>query len=506
MNPLLSLTGVSKRFGGVAALKGVDFDIRPGEVHALVGENGAGKSTMMKIIAGNHLPDTGRIELEGEPMRFRNPNDALVRGIALIHQETALAPDLTVAENVMICQLPRLIRWKELERRASALIRSLGFEIDPRAPVSTLSVAQRQIVEIAKALSLNIKLLVLDEPTASLAPSDARRLLDIVRDLRNRGVGIVYISHRLQEVFDIADRITVLKDGERVATVAPASLTMDALIRLMVGRPLAALFPPRDGITPGKVVLDVAGLSRGSVVDDVSFQVRAGEVVGIGGLIGSGRTELVRLVFGADRADSGRVLVDGRDVTPRSTSAGVRAGIGLVPEDRKGQGAVLGMSIRINATMARLADVSTWFGSLRHSHERRTVDALMKSLRIKARDMEADVSTLSGGNQQKVVLAKWFHAQGRVIVLDEPTRGVDVGAKADIYGLINALAAQGKAIVVVSSEHQELIGLCDRILVMGGGRLRGELDPQDFSEEKIVAMSLGLPVAGTGARTAALAA
>jgi ribose transport system ATP-binding protein len=503
VSSLLSLTGVSKRFGGVAALSGVDFDIRPGEVHALVGENGAGKSTMMKIIAGNHRPDAGQIELAGVPVRFRQPSDALAHGIALIHQETALAPDLTVAENVMICQLPRVIRWGRLEARAEELIRSLGFDIDPRALVSTLSVAQRQIVEIAKALSLNVKLLVLDEPTASLAPSDAKRLLDIVRGLRERGVGIVYISHRLQEVFDIADRITVLKDGQRVATIEPSTLTMDELIRLMVGRPLAALFPRRDGVTLGPVVLEVDGLARRGAVDAVSFQVRAGEVVGIGGLIGSGRTELVRLVFGADRADAGRVRVDGRDVTPRSTAAGVRAGIGLVPEDRKGQGAVLGMSIRINATMARLGDVSTWFGALRHAHERRTVDALMKSLRIKARDMEADVLTLSGGNQQKVVLAKWFHAQGRVIVLDEPTRGVDVGAKADIYALVNALAAEGKAIVVVSSEHQELIGLCDRILVMGAGRLRGELAPQDFSEEKIVAMSLGLPLADAAASPAA---
>ena len=504
LSSLLSLTGISKRFGGVAALSGVNFDLRAGEVHALVGENGAGKSTMMKIIAGNHLPDAGRIELAGEPVRFRTPHDALVQGIALIHQETALAPDLTVAENVMICQLPRFIRWSELERRASDLIRSLGFDIDPRALVSSLSVAQRQIVEIAKALSLNVKLLVLDEPTASLAPSDAVRLLDIVRGLRRRGVGIVYISHRLQEVFDIADRITVLKDGQRVSTVEPASLTMDGLIRLMVGRPLAALFPRRDGVAIGPVVLEVQGLSRRGAVHDVSFAVRAGEVVGIGGLIGSGRTELVRLVFGADRADAGCVRVDGRDVTPRSTGAGVRGGISLVPEDRKGQGAVLGMPIRINATMARLRDVSSRMGWLRRAHERRIVDALMASLRIKAHDREADVSTLSGGTQQKVVLAKWFHAQGRVIVLDEPTRGVDIGAKVDIYTLINTLAAQGKAVVVVSSEHQELIGLCDRILVMGAGRLRGELAPPDFTEENIVAMSLGLSLGDTS--TAAVGA
>ncbi len=379
VQPLLTLTGVSKNFGGVQALRGVDFDVRPGEVHALVGENGAGKSTMMKIIAGNHIPSTGTIQFEGAPVSFRSPHDALVRGIALIHQETALAPDLTVAENVMICHLPGIIRWGEMYGKASELIKGLGFDIDPSALVSSLSTAQRQIVEIAKALSLNVKLLVLDEPTASLAPSDASRLLDIVRGLRKRGVGIVYISHRLNEVFEIADRITVLKDGEKVATVTPAEVDMDGLIRLMVGRPLAALFPPREGVAIGDVVLKVDGLTRRGAVDNVSLQVRAGEVVGLGGLIGSGRTELVRLIFGADRADSGSVSIDGIDVTPSSTGEGVAAGIGLVPEDRKSQGAVLSMPIRINSTMARLSDVSNWFGSLRLGHERQTVAGLMKS-------------------------------------------------------------------------------------------------------------------------------
>ena len=490
-NSFLALTGIQKRFGGVHALKGVDFEVRAGEVHALVGENGAGKSTAMKIIAGSHRPDGGTILVDGEIVQFRNPHDALERGIALIHQETALASDLTVAENVMICQLPGVIRWSELRKRAGALIHGLGFDIDPAALVSTLSSAHRQIVEIAKALSLNVKLLVLDEPTASLAPSDAMRLLDIVRGLRDRGVGIVYISHRLHEVFEIADRITVLKDGETVATVDPKVATMDELIRLMVGRPLAALFPRRVDVKIGEVVLRAEHLSRRGAVDDVSLEVRAGEVVGLGGLIGSGRTELVRLIFGADRADSGSVFVDGKQVSIKSTSAAVRAGIGLVPEDRKLQGAILSMSIRVNSTMARLSDVSNWFGGLKLSHERDSVSTLMQQLRIKARDMDADVSTLSGGNQQKVVLAKWFHARGRVIVLDEPTRGVDVGAKAEIYALINTLASQGMAIVIVSSEHAELMGLCDRILVMGTGRLRGQLTPSEYSEEAIVSLSIG---------------
>ena len=492
MDDLLSLVNVSKRFGGVKALTLVDFDVRAGEVHALVGENGAGKSTLMKIMAGNYLPDGGAIHLRGEAIQFKNPHDALVRGIALIHQETALVPDLSVAENVFLSHLPRIIQWQELYARAKSLLDGLGFEIDPAANVSTLSVAHRQVVEIAKALSLDIKLLVLDEPTASLAPSDAERLLEIVRGLRSHGVGVVYISHRLHEVFAIADRITVLKDGEKVSTLNPAETSMDGLIRLMVGRPLQALYPPREACAIGKAVLKVSHLTRRGVVNDVSFEVRAGEVVGVGGLIGSGRTELVRLIFGADRADSGVVEIDARDVTPRTTAAAVQAGIGLVPEDRKMQGAVLSMPIRVNATMARLRDVSTWFGGLRLARERKSVARLMTSLRIKAQSMEAEVSTLSGGNQQKVVLAKWFHAKGRVIMLDEPTRGVDVGAKTEIYTLINTLASEGKAILLVSSEHHELIGLCDRILVMGGGRIRGQLKPPDFSEENIVALSLGL--------------
>ena len=499
MTAFLSLEGVGKHFGGVYALHAVNFEVRAGEVHALVGENGAGKSTLMKIIAGNHQPDAGLMRQHGQVVRFRSPREALGQGVALIHQETALVPDLTVAENVMLCQLPGLIRWAGMFERARSLIQSLGFEIDPTALVSTLSAAQRQVVEIAKALSLDVKLLVLDEPTASLAPSDAERLLGIVRALRERGVGIVYISHRLDEVFSIADRITVLKDGSVVDTVTPDSLTMDGLIRLMVGRPLDALFPRRENVAIGEVVLDVEGLRRRGAVHGASLQVRAGEVVGLGGLIGSGRSELVRLIFGADRADGGTVRVKGKNVTPKNSGQAVRAGIGLVPEDRKGQGAVLSMSIRINATMARLADVSHWFGGLRLAHEKRTVADLMARLRIKARDMHADVSTLSGGNQQKVVLAKWFHAQGQVIILDEPTRGVDVGAKVEIYTLINDLAAQGMAVLVVSSDHNELIGLCDRILVMGSGHVRGELRCADYSEENIVSMSLGLGLAAPAA-------
>jgi ribose transport system ATP-binding protein len=489
MTPFIALAGISKRFGGVHAIEGIDFDVRAGEVHALVGENGAGKSTLMRVIGGGHHADAGTIEVEGREITFRNPHASLAEGIAVIHQETALAPALSVAENVFLGAMPAVIDWRALRAKARALIESLGFEIDPAALVETMSAAQCQVIEIAKALSGTLKLLVLDEPTAALAPSDANRLLDIVRDLRARGVGIVYISHRLEEVFAIADRITVLKDGKRVDTVTPDSITRDELIRKMVGRPLSVLFPERHA-TLGADVLKVEGLTRGRVVQDVSFSLRAGEVVGLGGLIGSGRTEVARLIFGADQRDAGRIELKSKTLNARSPMAAVRAGIGFVPEDRKGQGAVLAMPIRINATLASLDSVSGPFGWLAFRRERASVAKLMESLRIKARSMDADVSTLSGGNQQKVVLAKWFHADGDLIILDEPTRGVDVGAKVEIYTLINQLAERGKAVLVISSDHQELMGLCDRILVMGEGRIRGQLNPGDYSEERILALSL----------------
>jgi ribose transport system ATP-binding protein len=489
MFPFIALTGIDKRFGGIHAIEDVDFDVFSGEVHALVGENGAGKSTLMRIIGGGHQPDAGTIRLQGEAITLRNPHAAMEQGIAVIHQETALAKDLSVAENVFLGALPGVIDWSSLRKNARELIASLGFDIHPAAIVDTLSAAQCQVIEIAKALSRQVKLLVLDEPTAALAPSDANKLLDIVRDLRSRGVGIVYISHRLDEVFAIADRITVLKDGKRIDTVKPASLTLDELIRKMVGRPLSVLFPERHA-NIGEEVLKVTGLGRGNVVRNVSFTLRAGEVVGLGGLIGSGRTEVARLIFGADTRDSGTIELKQKVLNIRSPMSAVKAGIGFVPEDRKGQGAVLSMPIRVNATLASLKSVSGPFGFLAFGRERTFVAKLMEQLRIKARSMDADVSTLSGGNQQKVVLAKWFHADGDLIILDEPTRGVDVGAKVEIYTLINQLAERGKAVLVISSEHQELMGLCDRILVMGEGEIRGELQPADFGEEQILSLSL----------------
>ena len=490
MDHLVELSGIRKTFGGVRALQGVDFVLAAGEVHALLGENGAGKSTLMRVLGGEHVPEAGTVKVGGETVHFRSPSDAMAKGIAIIHQEMALATDLTVAENIFLSEIPGVISWRDLRRRARDLIDSLGFSIPPGAIVGDLSVAHQQVVEIAKALSRNARVMVFDEPTAVLSVQDAERLLGIIRALRDRGVGIIYISHRLDEVFRIANRITVMKDGASVATVGRSEVEIDDVIRMMVGRSLKALFGEDVERTPGAEMLRVEGLSDGDRIRDVSLSLRAGEIVGLGGLVGAGRTEFVRMIFGAERAHAGRIFVEGREVSIHSPGDAVRAGIGLVPENRKEQGLVLDFPIRTNATMARLAPLVNAFGFMRRAKETAVVEELAAKLRIKAGSLANPASSLSGGNQQKVVLAKWFHAGGRILIFDEPTRGVDVGAKIEIYSLIRSLAAEGCAILVISSEHLELFGLCDRILVMREGQLTGELSPEDFAEEKLLKLAM----------------
>jgi ribose transport system ATP-binding protein len=490
MTELARLTAIAKSFGGVHALRGVDFDVQSGEVHALIGENGAGKSTLMRVLGGEMPPSSGEIRIDGKTTELHGPRAARAHGIAIIHQELALAPDLSVAENIFLGELSGVISWSALRRRAGELIASLGFDIDPARRVSSLAVAHQQVVEIAKALSRKLKIIVFDEPTAVLSAQDAERLHEIIGRLRAEGVGIVYISHRLEEILSISDRVTVMKDGQVVATKLAAELTIDAMIRMMVGRPMAALFPEKGPRTIGEERLAVRDLQAGRLVRGVTFSVRAGEIVGLGGLVGSGRTEVARVIFGADPLESGAILLDGKEAKMRSPKNAVKAGICLVPEDRKGQGVVLDAAIRINATMARLSAVVNRFGFVRQALERKLVGDLAGSLKLKASRIDAPVSTLSGGNQQKVVLAKWFHAGGNVIILDEPTRGVDVGAKSEIYGIVLKLAEAGKAVLVISSEHQELFGLCDRILVMGEGQLRGELKPPDYSEERLLSLAI----------------
>ena len=462
----------------------------------MLGENGAGKSTLMRVVGGEILPDSGTLTFEGRPLTLSDPRAAADLGIAVIHQELALAPDLTVAENIFLRELPAAISWRRLNRRAREVVARMGFDLDVRKRVGELAVAQQQVVEIAKALSRDVKIIVFDEPTAVLSGRDADRLHAIIAVLRESGVGIVYISHRLEEVFRIADRMTVMKDGALVGVTTPAEATVDDVIRMMVGRSLSALFPKKlTHRRVGEEVLRVENLRRGARVRGVSLSVRAGEIVGLGGMVGSGRTETARLIFGADAREGGEIRMHGKPVSINSPLDAVLAGIGLVPEDRKHQGTILGMSIRINTTLARLKPVVNAAGFIRRTLESDTVSALGRQLRLKSSGVDAPVSSLSGGNQQKVVLAKWFHAGGDVIILDEPTRGVDVGAKTEIYALIEELAVAGKAILVISSEHQELFGLCDRVLVMAEGELRGTLMPEDYDEERLLALAMTKPVA-----------
>ncbi|PZX12208.1 ribose transport system ATP-binding protein [Palleronia aestuarii] len=490
MTALIELDDITKTFAGIHALSGVNFTLHAGEVHALCGENGAGKSTLIRVLGGEMRPDGGTIRIDGEAVRLSGPMDAIYRGVSIIHQEMALAPDLTVAENIFLGELPARIGWSELNRRAGELIDRLGFDISPRALVADLSVAHQQVVEIAKALSRKARVIVFDEPTAVLSIGDANRLLEIIRGLRSDGVGIVYISHRLDEIFAISDRVSVLKDGRNAGEVKAEDANVETLIRMMVGRPLSQLFGDKPETDIGKEILRVENLTLPNGVAGISFSLRRGEIVGLGGLVGSGRTEVARAIFGADAISSGTMTLGGAAYRPRSPTQAVKNGVNLVPEDRKGQGIVLDMGINKNMTMANINAVAR-MGFFQPRKERGVVGALIKSLQIKLGAPSDPVSSLSGGNQQKVVLAKWFHSGGDVVILDEPTRGVDVGAKTEIYSLIHKMAAAGKAVLVISSEHAELFGLCDRVLVMGEGRLRGELGPDEFTEERLLTLSIG---------------
>jgi len=489
----VEMVRITKEFGGVHALRDVSFRVRPGEIHALVGENGAGKSTLMKILSGAYAKGQGVIRIEGKEVEISNPHSGRQLGIAIIYQEFALAPDLTVAENIYLDHLSSrggIINRGRLYRQSEELIGGLGFDINPRKMVWQLSVAYQQVVEITKALSEEAKILILDEPTAVLAPNEVKRLFEILRRLKEQGVSIVYISHRLEEVFEIADSVTVLKDGQVTGEGEIEQMSPDDVIRMMIGRKLTTMFPERE-LRIGEEILRVEGLNRGKEVRDVSFSVRAGEVLGIAGLVGSGRTETVRAIFAADKRDSGRIELCGKELQLKSPRESVRSGIGFVPEDRKGQGVVLSMSVRENVTMPRLRSVMGWLGFIKKTKEQRITEELIKRLRIKARSTESAVTDLSGGNQQKVVLAKWFGMESSLIILDEPTRGVDVGAKVEIYNLINELAARGLGIIFISSETIEVIGICDRVVVMRQGAVSDILDKEQLSEENIMRAAIG---------------
>jgi len=488
------MRGIEKSFPGVRALKGIDLALRQGEVLALLGENGAGKSTLIKILGGAQLPDAGVIEIDGRPVRIATPHDAQRAGIGIIYQEFNLVPALTARENLFLGQeggWASLIQAGEERRRAQALFERLGVAVDIDSPCRELTVGQQQVVEIAKALLLNARIIVMDEPSAALTLKEVDHLFSIVRELRSQGIGVIYISHRLDEIFAIADRVMVLRDGEHAGTQPIESLTRDRLIELMVGRKLADEFPKRQcEIGPERLV--VRQLRRGNVVRDVSLSIRRGEVLGLTGLVGAGRTETARLIFGADRREAGSIALDGKVLSIRHPREAIAAGICLLTEDRKAQGLVLSQSVQENFGLPNLARFSR-LGWIRERAERNALEAYVGSLQIKLSEREQAAATLSGGNQQKVVLAKWLERNAEVLIFDEPTRGIDVGAKYEIYLLINRLAAAGKAILMISSELPEILGMSDRILVMHQGKVTGEIrDVPAATQEDVLRLAIGV--------------
>lgn len=493
---VLKMENIDKSFPGVKALQKVHLEIKKGEVHALLGENGAGKSTLMKILTGVYTPDAGTITYKGQPLSINHPKQAQDMGIGIVYQEFNLLPDLTVAQNIFIGREPGsrikgFIHEKKLNQEAERVLNMLKMKIDSGQKVSRLTVAQQQMVEIAKALAFNCELLIMDEPTAALTESEIDELFKVILDLKNKGVSIIYISHRLEELKRIVDRVTVLRDGQSIATHRFGDVTVDQLIQEMVGRSLSSKFPTKPNYKRGKKILDVRNLSRAHVLKSISFQAYEGEILGIAGLMGAGRTELARVLFGADAIDSGEIEVDGKVVDLKSPSDGIDAGIGYITEDRKKDGLALSLDVKSNILLASHGKASNRFGFIQSSTERNVAANYIKRLNIKTPSMNQIVKFLSGGNQQKVVLAKWLCQQVKILIFDEPTRGIDVGAKMEVYELIYELVQNGVAVIVISSELPEILGLSDRILVMSEGRITADLTKNNATQEKILSFATG---------------
>jgi rhamnose transport system ATP-binding protein len=497
---VLKASGIYMSFGGVNVLKDVNFTIYPGEVHGLVGENGAGKSTLAKIIAGIHQPKAGTIHLNGTVVEIPSPHAASDLGIALIHQEPLTFPELEIAENIFIGRQPtrkglKQVDWREMYSRSSAILRSLGVQLDPHRKVRGLSIADQQMVEMAGALSQDAKILLMDEPTAALTPNEVDELFKIMRKLRDEGTAIVFISHRLEEIFQICDRITVLRDGELAGVRQPEGTSIDEIIRMMVGRPLSTLFEKGDDHTIGAPMLQVESLSRTMKFEDITFEVRAGEIVGIAGLVGSGRTEVARALFGALDIDSGSVRLEGKEVKIKHPRQALSLGLIYLPEDRQHHGLLMSMSVTHNTTLTILSQLARG-GWLSDRSEREVTLEYVEKLRISLRDIGQPVSELSGGNQQKVVLSKWLLAKPRVMILDEPTRGIDIGAKSEVHRLMGNLAKQGIAILMISSELPEILAMSDRVIVMREGRITGMFSSNEATAERIMAAATGQVLEG----------
>ncbi len=491
--PLLEVRDLSKSFPGVRALRGVSLHLNRGEVLAVIGENGAGKSTLMKILAGVQTPDTGEILVEGAPVHIDSVNAAFNQGIVLIHQELNLADNLDIGANIFLGREPRrfgFIDKRTIYEKSRALLGRVGLDLSPRTLVSTLTIGRQQMVEIAKALSVNARVLIMDEPTSSLTQHETDQLYKVVRDLRSKGMSIVYISHRLSEVKELADRVVVLRDGQFAGHLSREQISHDTMVKLMVGRDLSQFYV-RASHKPGRPVLEVDRLrTPQNPRHELSFTLRAGEIVGVAGLVGAGRTEMLQTLFGVSPAIGGSVRVDGVDVTPRLPIHAIRAGIALVPEDRKAQGLVLEMAVRENISLPSLRRTQR-NGLLNFAAEKLTAGEMIQKLNVKTPSDRQIVQFLSGGNQQKVVIGKWLAMNPRVLLLDEPTRGIDIGAKREIYKLMEQLASTGVAVLFVSSDMEEVMGMSDRTLVMHEGRLKGELQRAELSEEAIMSLATG---------------
>ena len=489
---VLEVRNISKSFAGVQALKNVSIQIRKGEVHALLGENGAGKSTLMKILAGLHAQDEGIVLLRGREVRFQTPKQSMDAGIGMVHQELCLSPYQTAAENVFLGRGPRnrlhFFDWRRLNADAQEIFDQLEMDVRPQDVVGTLSIAKQQMIEIAKAISLNADIIILDEPTSSVTEEERIALFAMIRRLREKGVAIIYISHRMEEILEIADRFTILRDGEFIQTREVEGVTIDEIITGLVGRTLTYVKHEGDSVRD-EVVLEVEGLTRRGVFEDVSFKIRKGEVLGFSGLVGAGRSEVARCIFGLDRKERGTVRIEGRACNIRNSRSAIRHGIGFVTENRKDDGAILDMTIRENITLPILRDISL-FGFISRSRDHDIAEMAIREHGVKTPSREQRVVNLSGGNQQKVIIAKWLATSPKVLILDEPTRGIDIGAKNEIYKLINRLTAQGLAVIMISSEMPEILRMSDRILVMREGRMAAELQRHEATQDVIMKYAL----------------